>query len=65
VYGPDEGTTLSCRELDERSDRPAGALRARGVGSVPMERSRYLAELAGAVVTGPLRGDRLPAARLV
>ncbi|MFF2147438.1 AMP-binding protein [Kitasatospora sp. NPDC058190] len=49
------------RLLDAQWDGPY----VRSLGTVPMERSRYLAELAGAVVTGPLRGDRLPAARLV
>ncbi|MFE5581189.1 hypothetical protein [Kitasatospora sp. NPDC056531] len=49
------------RLLDAQWDGPY----IRSLGAVPMERSRYLAELAGAVSTGPLRGDRLPVARLV
>ncbi|MFJ9839734.1 hypothetical protein ACIRYZ_04575 [Kitasatospora sp. NPDC101155] len=41
------------RLLDAQWDGPY----VRSLGAVPMERSRHLAELAGAVATGPLRGD--------
>ncbi|MFG3225756.1 leucyl/phenylalanyl-tRNA--protein transferase [Kitasatospora sp. NPDC048194] len=49
------------RLLDAQWDGPY----IRSLGAVPMERSRYLAELAGAAPTGALPGERLPVARLV
>ncbi|MER7845076.1 leucyl/phenylalanyl-tRNA--protein transferase [Kitasatospora sp. NPDC096077] len=48
------------RLLDAQWDGPY----VRSLGAVPMERSRYLAELAAAAPTGAWDGARLPVARL-